>query len=189
MDGRLLTVNEATAIGPQFAPMISGFVSPINWRWTFWIGLIIAIVSLIPIILLPETYAAVILRKRAERMRKEDPNLKAYAPIELEHRDAKEIVTIILARPLHMLFTEPIVFFSCLYLSFATGLYCTRIPQHPIQSGFLLLTILTSPLLRSLPTHLPRHLCHERRHKRPRLPSQYVPPSASQSYANPQPPH
>ena len=128
--------KEATAIGPQFAPLISGFVSPINWRWTFWIGLIIAVVSFIPIVFLPETYAAVILRKRAERMREEDPDLKAFAPIELEHRDTKEIVTIILARPLHMLFTEPIVFFSCLYLSFATGLYCTGDAQHTIPYDF-----------------------------------------------------
>lgn len=159
---------KATAIGPQFAPLISGYVSPVGWRWAFWIGLIIAAVSFIPIIFLPETYPAVILRKRAERMRREDPKLKAYAPTEMEHRNAKEIVTVILARPLRMLFTESIVFFTCLYLSFATALYCTARPLYSGSSAILSLTI-PSPLLRSLRPHLPRHLLHVRRHKWPRL--------------------
>ena len=35
--GRVMMMwSAATVVGPLSAPIISGFVSPIGWRWTFW---------------------------------------------------------------------------------------------------------------------------------------------------------
>ena len=53
-------------------PVISGFLAPSSgWRWTFWAGLIIAGCSFAPIVAVPETYAPVLLKRKARKMRKE----------------------------------------------------------------------------------------------------------------------
>ncbi|EEY19202.1 polyamine transporter 3 [Verticillium alfalfae VaMs.102] len=51
--GRAMSFFMATTcFGPLFAPIISGYCSPsIGWRWTFWIGLIYAGATLIPLLL------------------------------------------------------------------------------------------------------------------------------------------
>ncbi|OQE21686.1 hypothetical protein PENSTE_c011G01604 [Penicillium steckii] len=51
-----------TAAGPQFAPTISGFIANVSWRWIFWVSLILAVVTLVPVVFLPETYEPVLNR-------------------------------------------------------------------------------------------------------------------------------
>lgn len=80
--------------------------------------------SCVPVLFLPETFKPVILRKRATRMRKKNPDQRIYAPIELETHDARKMVTVTLARPIRMFFREPIVLLSSLYLAFASAIYC-----------------------------------------------------------------
>lgn len=117
--GRAMAWFMATTVfGPLFAPIISGFCGPtIGWRWVFWIGLMYAALTAIPIYLIPETYAPVLLTKRAKKMRKADPTVEVYSASELEKKDYKELITVVLTRPVRMLFTEPIVTATCLYLS------------------------------------------------------------------------
>ena len=43
-------------IGPASGPIIAGFVSPANWRRKYWVALILAGVSFIPLLFLPGTY-------------------------------------------------------------------------------------------------------------------------------------
>lgn len=116
--------TKSTTLGPVFAPIISGFVSVVDWRWTFWVGLIIAGISLFAILFLPETYGPAILRHRAKRIRKETGNSQIFAPNELEKKGARQMITVILFRPLRMFLFEPIVLFSCLYLSYAYAIFC-----------------------------------------------------------------
>ena len=119
-----LIVPKCTTLGPIAAPIISGFVSALGWRWTFWVELIIAAISLLAILFLPETYGPTILRRRAERIRKDTGNTQIFAPIELETKGAHQMITVILFRPLRMFLFEPIVLFSCLYLSYAYAIFC-----------------------------------------------------------------
>ena len=81
--------------------------------------------------LLTETYAPIILTERARALRKLDPNAQVYAPTELESRSIKEILAVVLARPLHLLFTEPIVFFVCLFLALLFGIYYMFFEAYP----------------------------------------------------------
>ncbi|KAF2876078.1 major facilitator superfamily protein [Massariosphaeria phaeospora] len=122
----------ATAFGPQLAPAISGFVSPVSWRWAFWIGLILAGASAAPIALLPETFAPVILRKRTRALHRADPHVATPVIPGAASERRTHFVTVILARPLRMLFTEPIVLFSCLYLAFATGIFFLYFEAYPL---------------------------------------------------------
>lgn len=75
---------------------------------------------------MPETYAPVILLRRAKKIRKEHPGSNATAPIELEKSDLQSIMTVVLARPLKMLFTEWLVALSCLYLALVYAIYYSR---------------------------------------------------------------
>lgn len=126
--GRAMALFMAsTMFGPLLGPVISGFLSPISWRWTFWAGLIIAGVSFFPLALVPETYAPVILKRRARRIRKETGDQGICAAIELEKRGAKQMLTVTLLRPLKMLFTEAVVGFTCLYLALIYAIFCTLV--------------------------------------------------------------
>ncbi|RYP70901.1 hypothetical protein DL771_005151 [Monosporascus sp. 5C6A] len=132
--GRAMAWFMATTVfGPLLAPIISGFCSTtIGWRWTFWIALIYAAVSLIPLIFLPETYAPVLLTQRAAKIRKADPNAKVYAAAELEPRNFKQLATVVLTRPLRMLMTELIVAATCLYLALVYAIFYMSFQAYSI---------------------------------------------------------
>ncbi|KAI4868897.1 MFS transporter [Hypoxylon rubiginosum] len=122
-----------TSLGPIIGPIISGFVSPVSWRWTFWVGLIIAGVTWPLVLVLPETYPPVILLRRAKRMRAASPNhaQNVYAPIELEDNGWKHTVTVKLARPVVM-FKEPIVICTCMYLALQFGIFYIFFQVYPM---------------------------------------------------------
>ena len=124
-------------------------------------GFIIAGVSLVPLLLLPETYGPVILKKRAQKMRKETGNSNIFAPIELEKKGAKQMLTITLTRPLRMIVFEAIVLFTCLYLSLAYAIFCklssSRLCRSPCTCLQLTGSVLRS-VLPSISDNLPRRV-------------------------------
>lgn len=66
-------------------------------------------------LLVPETYAPVILERRAKKLRKQTGDDSYKGEHELIHISFKNIVRIHLAQPLILLFTEPIVTLFALY--------------------------------------------------------------------------
>ncbi|KAF2430954.1 MFS general substrate transporter [Tothia fuscella] len=132
--GRALAIfMGSTTFGPCLGPVISGYVSPtISWRWSFWVGLIFAGVAFVPLCLVPETYAPVLLKHRARKLRKIPGNEHVYAPIELEKQDIGHLITVVLTRPIRMFFFEAIVLFSSLYLSVAYGIFYMFFLAYPV---------------------------------------------------------
>ena len=123
----------ATTIGPLLGPIISGFISPaLGWRWSFWIALLIAGISWIPLLFLPETYAPVILQRRAAQIRATTRRKNNFAPLELEPKGWRTFLTVVLARPLRMFFTEAIVLFTCLYLALIYAIYFMFFQSYPV---------------------------------------------------------
>ena len=116
----------------MLSPSISGFVSVVSWRWTFYVDLIIAGVCLAVLFFLPETYGPTILKKRAKRMRKQNGSHNIFAAIELEKKGARQMITVTLMRPLHMIAFESIVFFTCLYCSLAYSIFYLFFESYPI---------------------------------------------------------
>ena len=115
------------------APLISGFISPaLGWRWAFWIGLIVAGATWLPLFFLPETFGPVLLARRAAKLRKSTNRPHIFAPIELEKKGLKQMATVTLTRPLRMFCFELIVLATCIYLAVAYGIFYMYFEAYPI---------------------------------------------------------
>ncbi|KGO70278.1 Major facilitator superfamily domain, general substrate transporter [Penicillium italicum] len=104
-------------LGPGLGPVIGSFVvSRKGWRWTQWTTIFFAIFTCITVAMAKETFHPTIKRRRAKELGLELP---PSPPLSSKLR---LFVTISLLRPIHMLVTEPIVGFICLYIAceFAT---------------------------------------------------------------------
>lgn len=107
-------------IGPILGPVIGGFIGEtIGWRWIYYVLLIFVGITWGLTFTIPETFAVVLLRRRAEKLRRETSNANIKTASEI----AEEGVTMLtrirlgLIRPFEMLITEPILIFMSLYLS------------------------------------------------------------------------
>lgn len=100
------------------------------------------------IIFLPETYAPVLLKRKAQRLRKETGNEQYFHPQEKIKLSPKTIITKHLSRPVVMLTTEPMVTCIAFYASFVYSLLYMTLEVFPIvfeeNRGW-------SPVLGSLP--------------------------------------
>ena len=116
-----------TTWGPLVGPLISGYVSvSVGWRWVYWVELIVAGVTWPFLLMMPETFGPVLLRRKAKKLRKETGDQNIVAPSELERKGLWEIITVVLTRPVRMFLFEAIVLFSCLYLSLAYGIFYSK---------------------------------------------------------------
>ncbi|KAG9191578.1 hypothetical protein G6011_10312 [Alternaria panax] len=122
----------ATTFGPILGPLVSGYIAVVSWSWAFWIGAIFATATWPLFYFFDETYGPTILKRRAQRLRKETGDDSIIAPLELEKTDMNHIVTVILTRPLRMICFEPLVLFTCLYLSYAYAIFYIFLQSFPI---------------------------------------------------------
>ncbi|RPA83353.1 MFS general substrate transporter [Ascobolus immersus RN42] len=109
--------------GPVLAPVISGFiVENVSWRWVFWVLTIVCGLTGIAGLFLfrDETYAVVILNRKAARMRKETGNNGLHTVFEVS-RDVATMWRLALTRPFKLLCFHPVVFLLGLYMAFTYG--------------------------------------------------------------------
>ncbi|KFA55342.1 hypothetical protein S40293_05730 [Stachybotrys chartarum IBT 40293] len=137
--GRGMTYFYAGNIfAPLIAPAISGYISETTtWRWVFWVGVIVAGASWVPLVFLPETYGPVLLARRAKSLRKQaaesgQGNSNMYAPIEMGRKSWHAALATILARPVQMFFTELIVSTTSVYMALAYAVYYMFFQTYPI---------------------------------------------------------
>lgn len=88
--------------------------------------------TLVFALFLPETYAPVLLTRRAAKIRKADPNSQVYSATEIEPHDFTQLVTRVLTRPIRMILTELIVTATCLYLSLVYAIFYMSFQAFPI---------------------------------------------------------
>ncbi|EGY16609.1 polyamine transporter 4 [Verticillium dahliae VdLs.17] len=104
-------------LGPGFGPVIGSFVVVRKgWRWTQWTLVFFATASLLVSLAGKETYRPILERRRAKRLGHPTGDKTPLGSHILM------FLRIALVRPLHMLFTEPIITFVALYVAceFAT---------------------------------------------------------------------
>lgn len=110
-------------LGPCIGPIAGGYlIRAAGWRWVFWLIVIVG-GCLIPFsfFCLRETYAPVILERKAARLRKEtgNPNLRSKLASNV---GALETFKIAIARPMKLLIFEPIIILMSLYVAVTYGI-------------------------------------------------------------------
>ncbi|PRP74120.1 hypothetical protein PROFUN_06445 [Planoprotostelium fungivorum] len=114
----------APFIGPVAGPVIGGFINYFTyWRWTWRVMTIWSGVMLILIVLIvPETYAPMILKKKAQRLRKETGKKELISSSEKHKKSLYRTLRVSIARPFQLLFGEPIVFLLCTWTAVLRGI-------------------------------------------------------------------
>ena len=111
--------------GPTFGPILGGFItmSYLGWRWTQWIQLIMAaLFGTIGFFVIPETYAPVLLQRKAKKLRFQTRNWAVRAPADEKEVNLKEIAEKYLLRPFNMLLKEPILVLITIYIALIYGI-------------------------------------------------------------------
>ncbi|KAJ0419214.1 major facilitator superfamily domain-containing protein [Aspergillus carlsbadensis] len=125
-----------SVVGIALGPFIGSAIVQIHkndpWRWIFYIQIIYN-AALLPIfwLILRETRPDVILKRRAQKFRKETGR-HIYAQAEISAPSTLRLLRISFQRPTRMLTTEPVVIFFTLWISFAWGilyLFFSSVPQ------------------------------------------------------------
>ncbi|OJK02114.1 hypothetical protein ASPACDRAFT_24706 [Aspergillus aculeatus ATCC 16872] len=113
----------APLLGPAVGPIAGGFIAEnTTWRWVFYATSIAdAMIQFAGLFFLRETYAPVILRKRAQRLRKETSDEAYQTEHERANRTLGEVMRSALMRPFRLLGTQPIVQLLALYLAYIYG--------------------------------------------------------------------
>ncbi|GKT58313.1 major facilitator superfamily transporter [Colletotrichum tofieldiae] len=119
-----------TTVGPLIGPIVSGFSSPVSWRWPFWIAGIIAACGLPLVLTLPETYAPVLHNKAAKRQMKRNNGMERKHQQQLELKPFE--VRKIFLRPMKLLLTEPILLFTSAYLTLAYAVFYLMFQAYPV---------------------------------------------------------
>ncbi|KAI5305911.1 hypothetical protein KEM56_002890 [Ascosphaera pollenicola] len=132
--GRAMALFSAgTTMGPAIAPIVAGFSGRKSWRWPFWIITIVGGFTLaLEILFFPETFAPVILAKRAKKMRKEQKRDDIVAPLEVETVSLKEVYSVTLTRPILLLVKEPIVIVTCWYMALVYAILYLFFEAYPM---------------------------------------------------------
>ncbi|KAI1877259.1 uncharacterized protein JN550_001331 [Neoarthrinium moseri] len=126
--------SAAPFIGPAIGPLVGGWLSMAKgWRWLYWIQLILAgAVWILITFTVPETYAPTILKRRAEKMRKQSGEPGHVTEQELDKRPLSQRMRLFLLRPFQLLFQELIVFLISIYMSVLYGLLYMFFIAYPI---------------------------------------------------------
>jgi MFS family permease len=124
----------APFLGPCIGPIVGGFLGQAEgWRWVEGVMAIFTGVLWIAVtVFVPETYAPVLLRKRAAKLSKMTG--KTYVS-RLDFHNQKTVAEqfkIALARPWILLFREPIVLLSGIYIAIVYGTLYMLFAAFPI---------------------------------------------------------
>ncbi|KAE9993265.1 hypothetical protein EG327_005872 [Venturia inaequalis] len=105
-------------VGPVIGPIVGGFISHyLGWRWNFYILGIAAVCTFIGgIILMKETYAVTILKRKTIRLQKETGNMALRSKLDTGLTPGR-LFRYSIIRPTKMLVFSPILFSISLYVA------------------------------------------------------------------------
>lgn len=118
----------APVLGPVMGPICGAWIAQKStWRWVFWLTTILsAIVGCGEFLMLRETYAPVLLERKARRIRKNmgaEKSQHREVRTVYDHGDRhwKQIYSRALFRPFKLFFKEPIIMLLGIYMTFVYG--------------------------------------------------------------------
>jgi multidrug resistance protein len=125
--------------GPVLGPIVCGWINVGSHRLDlfFWVNMAFSGVMTILVGIIPETYAPVILKRRAKRLRKEtgDPNIVTEQ--EKHKFSLGDIIRTSLIRPITMILTDPVLDLMCMYIVLIYALLYAFFFAYPVIFGKL----------------------------------------------------
>ncbi|RYP35284.1 hypothetical protein DL767_003872 [Monosporascus sp. MG133] len=109
--------------GPVVGPIAGGFLNEAaGWRWVSWLLLIIGgVTTILGFIFMRETYAPVLLARKARRLRQSTRDDRYQSQYDINRQSVTRVLRSALVRPIRMLFTSPILFVLCVDVSVVYG--------------------------------------------------------------------
>ncbi|RDX53096.1 MFS general substrate transporter [Lentinus brumalis] len=123
-------------IGPVVGPLIGGFiVQNTDWRWCYRVLLIWQFVQIILLFTcVPETYAPVILKHKAKKLRKA-ANEKYYAPIEVQEHSLFHMILFSISTPFKLLIFDRMALLLDIWSALLLGILYLAFQAFPIIFG------------------------------------------------------
>ncbi|KAI9925913.1 hypothetical protein ASPWEDRAFT_42575 [Aspergillus wentii DTO 134E9] len=125
----------APFMGPCLGPFIGGFLGMnAGWRWVEgFLAICAGLVLILITLLLPETYAPILLRKRAERLSQMTGKVyRSKVEIDKGKRSLPKLLQSSMSTPWVLLFREPIVFLFAVYIAIVYGTLYMMFAAFPI---------------------------------------------------------
>ncbi|KAJ5899405.1 hypothetical protein N7495_004149 [Penicillium taxi] len=125
--------------GPVIGPIVNGWINVGSHRLDlfFWVNLAFTGAVTVMVALIPETYAPVILKSRAKKLRKESGNPNIITEQEKKKLTFSEIARTNLIRPLQMILTEPVLDLMNLYIVLIYSMLYAFFFAYPVIFGEL----------------------------------------------------
>ncbi|KAF2117210.1 major facilitator superfamily domain-containing protein [Lophiotrema nucula] len=125
--------------GPVIGPIVCGWINIGTGRLDlfFWVNLAFAGAMLVFVGLIPETYAPVILKRRAAKLRKETGDTNIITEQEKVKLTFAEIAKTSLVRPITMILTEPVLDLMCMYIVLIYAMLYAFFFAYPVIFGEL----------------------------------------------------
>ncbi|KAG1831984.1 MFS polyamine transporter [Suillus subalutaceus] len=124
----------APLVGPVLGPITGAWVAQYStWRWVFWSTSIVdAAVQIVGAFALQETYAPLLLERKAERIRRSmDAEKSAVQRNPHRFRSWRTIMTKSLIRPFALFAHEPIVQLLGVYMAYLYGIFYLLLTTMP----------------------------------------------------------
>ncbi|KAF4550299.1 Citrinin biosynthesis cluster MFS transporter-like protein [Elsinoe fawcettii] len=125
----------AVYCGPVLGPIIGNLIVAysLGWRWTVWITVIPGVIlTAITMYLTPETAQAVILRRKARKLRLQTKNFALHSQSEENSINMHIFVTKYLTKPIVMFVKEPVLVIFTIYMSLAYGILYLTFVMYPV---------------------------------------------------------
>lgn len=122
----------ATFCGPIAGPLMGGFINQnLHWRWTYRIMQIWSFGQLIMLLLIPETFTPVLLKKKARRLRKTEKR-PYWAPTEAVDYSLKQAIIFSCKTPFKLLMYERMVLVLDIWSALILGILYLSFQSFPI---------------------------------------------------------